>query len=73
MWDSCKGVKINSGFGTEGKVNLRFWAENCKTLVKEEFFGVYKTVEKGKDDSEFLETHFRNLSWSACETINGDI
>jgi hypothetical protein len=29
-------------------------------------------VEKGKDDSEVLERHFRNLSWSACETINGD-
>jgi hypothetical protein len=27
-------VKINSGFGTEGKVvNLRFGAEDCKTLV----------------------------------------
>jgi hypothetical protein len=30
--------------------------------VKEEFFGVYKTVEKGKDDSEVLERHFRKLS-----------
>jgi len=49
MWDSCKAVKINSGFGTEGEVNLRFWAEDCKTLVKEEFCGAYKTVEKGKE------------------------
>jgi len=30
--------------------------------VKEEFCGAYKTVEKGKDDSEVLERHFRNLS-----------
>ena len=72
MWDSCKGVKINSGFGTEGKVNLRFWAKDCKTLVKEEFGGVYKTVEKGKDVSEYFERQFRNLYWIGSETINGD-
>ena len=66
-------MKINiPGFGTEGKVNLRFWAEDCRTLVKEEFFGAYKTVENEKDDSEFLERHFRSLSWSVAETINGD-
>jgi hypothetical protein len=29
--------------------------------VKEEFCGVYKTVEKGKDVSEYFERQFRNL------------
>lgn len=71
MWDSFKGVKINSGFGTEGSVNLRFWAVDSKILLNDELFGAYKTVEKGKDDSEFLERHFRNLSWRWSETTNG--
>jgi hypothetical protein len=29
--------------------------------VNEEFFGVYRILEKGKEDSEFIERHFRNL------------
>jgi hypothetical protein len=72
MWDSCKGVKINSGFGTECKVNRRFWAEDCKRVVKEEFCGVYKTVEKGNDVTEYFERQFINLSWIGSETIHGD-
>jgi len=49
-----------------------FWAEECKTVVNEEFSWVYKIVEKGKADSEFLDRLFRKLSWIGSETINGD-
>ena len=70
MWDSCNGVNINSGFGSEGAVNLGFWAEDCRIVVYEEFFGVYSMVEKGKESSEFCERHCRNLSWTGSESSN---
>jgi len=52
MWDSFNGVRINSGFGSEGSANLRIWAEDCKIEVNEEFCGAYKMLEKAKEISE---------------------
>ena len=62
-------MKINSGFGAEGTKYRRFCAEDCRTEVNKELFGLKKTVERGStESSELIETHWMNLSRVEAES-----
>jgi len=51
-------------------LNIYSSVQDCRIVVYEEFFGVYKMVEKGKESWEFFERHCRKLSWIGSESSN---
>lgn len=58
MWVSFNGVKMASGFGVEGVLNLRFMARDLRIWVKLVSFGVKKVLGVC-----MLERHSWKVSW----------
>ena len=51
-------MNINSGFGSEGAVNLRFLADDCRIVVYEEFLECTVWWKRERRVQKFLNNQF---------------
>ena len=61
-WESCNGVKMNSGFGIEDSKYLRLKTGDCKIVENEELVGEKRVAVTGTESLALMEIHSMKFS-----------